>query len=115
MPWRRRFWAADRNAVKRALAVLKEGRCVGIFPEGTRSRDGEVHAFGAGVSLLAAMSGAQVVPAAIVGTREMKNLRAIYGEPMRFEGKPDREALESFSQKIREEIVKMKNFRGVEG
>ena len=75
-----------------------------------RSKDGEIHRFGAGVALLAAMSGAPVVPAAIIGTDKMKGLRVIYGEPMRFEGKSDREALDAFSEKIREEIIKMKNF-----
>ena len=102
--------AADRSAVKAAVKELRAGRCVGIFPEGTRSKDGEIHRFGAGVALLAAMSGAPVVPAAIIGTDKMKGLRVIYGEPMRFKGKSDREALDAFSEKIREEIIKMKNF-----
>ena len=37
--------AADRSAVKAAVKELRAGRCVGIFPEGTRSKDGEVHKF----------------------------------------------------------------------
>ena len=102
--------AADRSAVKAAVKELRAGRCVGIFPEGTRSKDGEVHKFGAGVALLAAMSGAPVVPAAIMGTDKMKRLKVAYGEPLRFEGKADREALDAFSQKIRKEIIKLKNF-----
>ena len=102
--------AADRSAVKAAVKELRAGRCVGIFPEGTRSKDGEVHKFGAGVALLAAMSGAPVVPAAIMGTDKMKCLKVAYGEPLRFEGKADREALDAFSQKIRKEIIKLKNF-----
>lgn len=104
--------AADRAAIKAALAAIREGRCVGIFPEGTRSKDGEVHKGGSGVSLLAAMSRAPVVPAAIIGTNEMKRLKVIYGAPMYFEGKSDRVSLEAFSQKIMGEIVKMKNFHG---
>ena len=100
--------AADRSAVKAAVKELRAGRCVGIFPEGTRSKDGEVHNFGAGVALLASMSGAPVVPAAILGTNKMKKLRVIYGEPMTFEGKANRETLDEFSKKIREEVVKIK-------
>ncbi len=100
--------AADRSAVKAAVKALREGRCVGIFPEGTRSKDGEIHRFGSGVALLASMSGAPVVPAAIFGTDRMKHLRVIYGEPIFFEGKANRETLEEFSQKIREEVIKMK-------
>ena len=98
----------DRNKAKAAVKELRAGRCVGIFPEGTRSKDGEVHNFGAGVALLASMSGAPVVPAAILGTNKMKKLRVIYGEPMTFEGKANRETLDEFSKKIREEVVKMK-------
>ena len=100
--------AADRSAVKAAVKELRAGRCVGIFPEGTRSKDGEVHHFGAGVALLASMSGAPVVPAAIVGTDKMRNLRVVYGAPMSFEGKANRETLDEFSNKIREEVVRMK-------
>ena len=100
--------AADRSAVKAAVKELREGRCVGIFPEGTRSKDGEIHHFGAGVALLAAMSGSPVVPTAISGTDKMKGLRVVYGEPMRFEGKSDRAALDAFSEKLRETIVSLK-------
>ena len=51
-----------------------------------------------------------MVPAAIMGTDKMKRLKVAYGEPLRFEGKADREALDAFSQKIRKEIIKLKNF-----
>ncbi len=108
--------AADRGAIKAALAALGEGRCVGLFPEGTRSRDGEVHKAEAGVALLAAKSGVPVVPAAITGTNRIFSrgsffpaLYVSYGAPLRFEGRAnDRAALERFSEKIMEEIVKMK-------
>ena len=56
------------------------------------------------------MSGAPVVPAVILGTDKMKNLKVAYGEPLQFEGKADRETLDAFSLKIREEIIKLKNF-----
>lgn len=102
--------AADRSAVKAAVKELRAGRCVGIFPEGTRSKDGEIHHFGSGVALLAAMSGAPVLPAAIMGTDKFKNLKVAYGNLLQFEGKADRETLDAFAQKIREEIIKLKNF-----
>ena len=72
-------------AVRAALRVLKDGRCVGIFPEGTRNRSGDAPEKG-GAALLASLSGATVVPAAIVGTREVRRMhpiRVIYGEPLR--------------------------------
>lgn len=71
-------------AVRAALRALKEGRCVGIFPEGTRNLTGEVEGKG-GAALLGALSGAPVVPAAISGTRHARPfhpIRVIYGEPI---------------------------------
>ena len=100
--------AADRSAIKAAVKELRAGRCVGIFPEGTRSKDGEIHHFGSGVALLASMSGAPVVPAVILGTDKMKKLRVVYGKPMTFEGKANRETLEEFSRKLHGEVVRMK-------
>ena len=71
-------------AVRAALRVLKEGRCVGIFPEGTRNRSGAAPEKG-GAAFLAALSGAPVVPAAITGTKDAKRfsqIRVVYGKPM---------------------------------
>ncbi len=107
--------AADRGAIKAALQALKEGRCIGLFPEGTRSRDGKIHKAEAGVALLAAMGDVPVVPAAILGTDRIFSLRSffpkltvIYGKPMLLDGKHrDKETLQIFSQKIMEEIGKM--------
>jgi 1-acyl-sn-glycerol-3-phosphate acyltransferase len=56
------------KALKTALAVLKEGNSIGIFPEGTRSITGELLPFKEGVDFLAKKSGAPVLPAVILGT-----------------------------------------------
>jgi 1-acyl-sn-glycerol-3-phosphate acyltransferase len=67
-----------------------------IFPEGTRSKDGEVQEFRAGVGLLAKRTGAQVVPVSLAGTRsiwprgsKIPRLRAgpvrlVFGEPVTY-------------------------------
>ena len=54
------------------LEVLREGKALGIFPEGTRSPDGQLHKFRTGVARLALRSGAPVVPVGLVGTREVQ-------------------------------------------
>lgn len=51
--------------------VLSSGKALGIFPEGTRSPDGQLHKFRTGVARLALRSGAPVVPVGIVGTRDV--------------------------------------------
>ena len=58
----------DRAAQRQALALLKAGKPVGVFPEGTRSRDGRLQAGKLGIGLLAMRSGVPLLPVAISGT-----------------------------------------------
>lgn len=62
---------ADLGAIRRALAVLAEGRKLVIFPEGTRSADGGLLPAKAGAGLLAIKSGVPVVPIRIRGARDV--------------------------------------------
>ncbi|MEQ8843021.1 MAG: lysophospholipid acyltransferase family protein [Acidimicrobiales bacterium] len=80
MPATRRLFPAagmipvDRSgkSVGRSLGLaidrLKAGEIVGIFPEGTRSRDGLLHEGHVGVAHLALKSGAPIVPVGIIGS-----------------------------------------------
>lgn len=61
----------DVEALRTSLAIIAEGGMLLMFPEGTRSHDDEIHPFYAGIGLLAARSGAPVVPLAIRGTKQM--------------------------------------------
>lgn len=60
----------DVAAFRTALAVLKNGRWLVIFPEGVRSDDGQPKPLKAGVAHLAMRSGATIVPVRIEGTYE---------------------------------------------
>jgi 1-acyl-sn-glycerol-3-phosphate acyltransferase len=53
---------------ERARQVIREGDCVGIFPEGTRSADGELGEFKTGAVRLAIEMKAPIVPMAILGS-----------------------------------------------
>ncbi|SDD24100.1 1-acyl-sn-glycerol-3-phosphate acyltransferase [Sanguibacter gelidistatuariae] len=59
---------SPRSALTIAVAVLRRGGGVGIFPEGNRGR-GDLAGVRAGVAWLALTSGAPVVPVAVLGTR----------------------------------------------
>ncbi len=115
--------AADKSAIKAALAELKKGNCIGVFPQGTRSSNGERKKAQAGVALLAAMAKAPVVPAAIIGTDHIfsggsffPKLSIIYGKPLLFQGeKHDKQALQDFSQKIMDEIYDMIKNHSISG
>lgn len=70
IPIRRGGGSASERALASALDVLKQGGVFGIYPEGTRSRDGNLHRGHTGVARLALRSGAPIVPIGLVGTRE---------------------------------------------
>ncbi|NQT22609.1 MAG: 1-acyl-sn-glycerol-3-phosphate acyltransferase [Candidatus Omnitrophica bacterium] len=63
----------DKNnfkATKEILAKLKEGRAIGLFPEGTRSETGELQEAEIGVGFLAVKSKAPVIPMYIYGSKK---------------------------------------------
>ena len=81
----------DPQAIRRAIQVLRAGKVLAVFPEGLRS-GGEVAWARRGAAYLAMVSGAPIVPVAILGTREpgqSKNqlprlrgsIHLVYGEP----------------------------------
>jgi 1-acyl-sn-glycerol-3-phosphate acyltransferase len=58
----------DPLAVKTCLRVLRDGRAIGIFPEGRRG-GGDLQRFHRGAAYFALVTGAPVVPVAFLGTR----------------------------------------------
>ncbi|WP_406696135.1 lysophospholipid acyltransferase family protein [Singulisphaera sp. Ch08] len=58
------------QGLKETLRRIKKGGIVVLFPEGTRSRDGELGELKSGISVLAARARVAVVPAGIAGTFE---------------------------------------------
>lgn len=65
---------ADRVALERALASLREGKALVIFPEGTVERQEQMIAAHTGVAMLALRSGATLLPVAHAGTRRVLRL-----------------------------------------
>jgi 1-acyl-sn-glycerol-3-phosphate acyltransferase len=96
----------DRDDSKAALAsldialeVLGRGEAFGIYPEGTRSRDGRLYRGRTGVAHLALTSGAPVVPVGLVGTQDLQpvgrrlprlaDVTVRFGEPLTFQSRYD--------------------------
>jgi 1-acyl-sn-glycerol-3-phosphate acyltransferase len=83
----------DGEAFTTAHTILDRGDIVLMYPEGGRSRSGELGEPKAGLGRLALQSGVPVVPAAIVGTQKARNWKrfnfpkvtVLYGEPVRFD------------------------------
>ena len=66
--------AADKQAWKQSQEVLKRGDQLIFFPEGTRSKDGELQSGQPGLARLAFATGAPVVPAAICGSNRIRDV-----------------------------------------
>jgi 1-acyl-sn-glycerol-3-phosphate acyltransferase len=106
----------DVASIKTALGVLERGACLGIFPEGGRNTDGTKEAQ-LGVALLAARSGAPVVPAYVSGTSQSKfrsRVTVVFGEPLRFEPgrKARRDDLAKWTEELMERIYALREKTG---
>ncbi len=91
----------DKEAVKRGEKILEQGNLFGIYPEGTRSKDGRLYKGHTGVARIALSAGAPIVPCAMIGTGEalpkgasrprLKKCEVRIGPPIdisSFEGEP---------------------------
>ena len=63
---------ASERALNTAARVITNGEFFGIYPEGTRARDGRLHRGHTGPARLALRTGAPIVPVGIVGTRDIQ-------------------------------------------
>lgn len=63
--------SASADSIGAAEALLARGWSILIFPEGTRSRSGEMSPLKPGVGLIAKRTGRQVLPVRIIGTHEV--------------------------------------------
>lgn len=59
-----------------ALEVLERGEAFGVYPEGTRSRDGRLYRGRTGVAHLALTAGVPIVPVGLVGTEKLQPVGA---------------------------------------
>lgn len=74
---------SDRNALRKGLSILKEGHTLGLFPEGTRSKTGELGKPLAGVGFFALRSNATIIPCFITGPyKAFRRQTVVYGKPM---------------------------------
>ncbi|MFA6375960.1 MAG: lysophospholipid acyltransferase family protein [Candidatus Paceibacterota bacterium] len=71
IPVNRNERESKKSAALAAEAMIKRGYCLIIYPEGTRSRDGQLHEFKPGVARLHLETGVPVLPVAHFGTYEL--------------------------------------------
>jgi len=112
----------DRDDSKAALAsldtaleVLGRGEAFGIYPEGTRSRDGRLYRGRTGVAHLALTAGAPVVPVGLHGTEKLQpvgsklpklaKVSVTVGKPIEFAGRYDGVPLGRARREVTDEIM----------
>lgn len=100
---------SDRKAFRTALSILKEGNVVGLFPEGTRSPDGELQKGLAGAGFFALKGEAVVMPCAIIGPyKPFRRLKVVYGKPIDMtKYREERASTEEVTEVIMAEIGKL--------
>lgn len=73
----------DTSALEAAEQAIQAGELMGIFPEGTRSRDGQLLPFKSGAALIAAKTGATVIPCHIsTPSRLFRRVTVRIGQPL---------------------------------
>jgi len=83
IPLRRGEGADWKRALESAAEMLDAGGLFGIYPEGTRSKDGRLYRGHTGVAMLAARTGAPVVPIGFVGTDKAQPVGAKMMRPFK--------------------------------
>lgn len=97
----------DRGALRECVDVLKNGRVLGIFPEGTRAKTENMLPFKSGATFVSSQAPCQIVPMGIEGSRRLvhifsKKVGLKVGEPFLYEaleGERRRDTLERMTQK----------------
>ncbi len=105
----------DIGPIKEALKTLKQGDCIGIFPEGTRNglekNNGEMKD---GAAYLALKTGSKIVPIGLVGeVKPFHKNTLYYGKPIDVSSyqtkdkEKEKENLEVITEILKEEIIKL--------
>ena len=101
----------DISAIKESLKTLKAGKCIALFPEGTRNGMEKGEKAKDGVAFFAVRSGAKVVPCGIKGGEKgNKKITITYGKPLdysKYKGCKDKEQLDKITQEIMDNIVEL--------
>jgi 1-acyl-sn-glycerol-3-phosphate acyltransferase len=103
------------KGIKESLRRLKRGEMVLIFPEGTRTPDGEIARFLPGFTVLASRSGAAILPVAIEGAFDvwprwkrfpgLGPIHVHFGQPIlpeEIQGRDERELLQEVERRVRQ-------------
>jgi 1-acyl-sn-glycerol-3-phosphate acyltransferase len=109
---------SDISAIKHAIARLHEGHILNMYPEGTRSLDGELGRILPGVVVVVRRAQVPVIPVAIDGSFnawpkgakriDSRPVRVMYGQPLKIEGLKSDQILQLIDQTLRDMLKQMR-------
>ena len=112
-----RLGRLDREAFGKAIKLIQAGNVVVIFPEGGRSRDGDLRPPKAGIGVIVSQTGCPVVPAYLKGTFDvlptgarwprLRQVTVRFGAPIQFETGNQKERAETkqFYQQVSRTVI----------
>lgn len=99
------------TAIKESLKTLKEGKCLALFPEGTRNGLEKGEKVKDGAAFFAVRSGVKVIPFGIKGGQKGDwKVTITYGKPLdfsKYKGSKDKETLDKVTNEIMENIISL--------
>jgi 1-acyl-sn-glycerol-3-phosphate acyltransferase len=129
IPIRREGGSASERALGSATEVLRTGKVFGIYPEGTRTRDGKLHRGHTGIARLAMRCNTPILPIGMIGSDEVmpvnsklpklfRHVTVRFGQPIdpgRYAGmENDRLALRELTDEVMYEINELSGYEYVD-
>jgi 1-acyl-sn-glycerol-3-phosphate acyltransferase len=108
---------SDLRALDIGLAILEQGNCLALYPEGTRSKSAQMLPFLKGAAWLALRTSATIVPCGITGTERRRGIRRLtrmrvrmtFGDALAVEAESDPRARRERSRAITENLLESVN------
>jgi len=116
-----RLGAGDIGAVRELIQRLEEGHVMNVYPEGTRSDDGQIGEIQRGIALVLRKAHVPVIPVVIDGSfeawpRDSKlfhahPIRVLYGKPMHLEGLKGDEIVKTVGNTLRTLLAELRSMQ----
>ena len=108
----------DRAAVQGAIERLREGNVLNMYPEGSRSEDGQIAPIQSGAALIVRRAGVPIVPVAIDGTFEAwpkgralfraHPVRVVYGPPINVDDLKGEQIVQLIERTLRQMLAELR-------
>ncbi len=115
-----RRWSGDIGAVRKAVALLNEGKAIIMFPEGTRSLSGRLLKPKPGIGLIASLASVPVVPTYVSGTNrlghalvrlrplEVRFAKPVLPQSFKDQGLQDKALYRAITEEVMRRIAKLR-------